>query len=452
MTQMSDRFISHYKRLKSGNLGEVLSHAKNYLAGNVATKAIGFISMPVFTRLMDEKDYGIVAVYMAALGIIAPISTFNATDSISRYYYEKGKSDFGHFLSSIIQFLLLIQAPLVILFLVFRESFMAWPGIPVSLSLFLLLGLFHKEVQKVFRGILVSRKMSKPYVKVNVFQSYGGFGISWLLLVVASGSRYFLRIAGVVFTQVISAFWMLWRIWRYINWQKINWSHVRYSLHFGLPRLPYVLSGVILSQFDRIMLSNISGAGQAGLYSVGYNVGGLSMLMIGAITPALMPNFYQMMNEARHRAVDKLNRKILWIICGGGIGLMLFGGFLLRLMADERFYQGAEVVPAIVMGYMFYALAGVYNRFSGYYKMTILQSLGALLAGGLNILLNYLWIPKYGIMAAAYATIVAYATQALLTWVLVRFIAKGHVSGLGQFWAPITLALLAFGIINFFLL
>lgn len=451
MVQIISRIRSSFQRLKGSNLGDVLEHAKNYLAGDVATKALGFISMPVFTRLMDEEDYGIVAVYMASLGILGSLTTLNTTDGISRYYYDKGKTDFGVFLSSIIQFILLIQLPLVLVFLLFRGEVMGWLGLPQSLSLLLVLGLFHGGTLRIFQQVLISRKLSRPYVRLNVITSYTGFGLSWLLLVLASGPRYLLRITGVLGAQVLSAFWMLWYLKPYILWQRIRWEHVTYSLKFAVPRLPYVLSGVILSQFDRIMLSNISGAGEAGLYSVGYNVGGLSMLMIGAITPALMPNFYQMMNDARHWAVDKLNRQILWIICGGGIGLMLTGGFLLRLLADERFHSGAQVVPAIVMGYMFYALAGVYNRFSGYYKMTIWQSIGALLAGGLNILLNYLWIPKYGIMAAAYATTVAYATQALLTWALVYFSTKGHVSGLGQFWGPITLALLVFGMVSFFL-
>lgn len=451
MASLITHIKSHLRKLQSGDLGDILGHAKNYFVGDLATRALGFISMPVFTRLMDERDYGIVAVYMATLGILAPISTMNSTDSISRYFYEKGKSDFGHFLSSIIQFLLLIQVPLLILFFLFQATFMSWLGIPRNLSFFLLLGLFHGDVYRVFRGILVSRKMSKPYVRVNIFQSYTGFGLSWLLLVAMAGTRYFLRIAGVVYTQIVSSFWMLWRIWRYIKWQKMNWAHVRYSLHFGLPRLPFVISGVILSQFDRIMLSNMRGAEEAGIYSVGYNVGGLSILVIGAITPALMPNFYQMMNEGRYRAVDELNLQFLWIICGAGIGLMTIGGGLLRFLADERFHQGAMVIPAVVMGYLFYALAGVYNRYSGYYKMTILQSLGAVLAGVVNVLLNYWWIPIYGILAAAYATTVSYGIQALLTWLLVRRFKTGHITEIHYILFPVMISLVVFALIEFLL-
>lgn len=428
----------------TGDLREVLSHSKNYLTGNIATKALGLISMPVFTRLMDERDYGIVAVYMATLGILVPISTLSITDSIGRYYYEKGQSDFGHFISSIVQFLLFIQVPMIILFIVFRESFVPFLGLPVSLSFIILIGLVHGNIKKVFRGIFISRKMSKPFVKVSLFESFSGFGISWLFLLLLNGSHFILRIVGVLTSQVLSAGWMTWRISNYIDHKKLDWNHIRYSLHFGLPRLPFVLSGVILSQFDRVMLSNISGLEEAGLYSVGYNVGALSLLVIGAITPAFIPNFYQLMNEGKTVVVDKLNRQLLWLICSAGTGLMLFGGLILRFLADERFHEGARVVPAVVMGYMFYAVAGVYNRYSGYYKVTIFQSLGALLAGASNIILNILWLPKFGIIAAAYTTLISYAIQAIVTWLLIRLKIKGHVTPLKHVFGPILLVLLVF--------
>lgn len=438
------RLTQFFRRFGKTDLGETLGHAKNFFIGDVSTKALGFISMPVFTRLMDEEDYGIVAVYTAALGLLTTLTTLNASDGISRYYYEKEKEDFGEFLSSVVQFILLIQIPIVLVFLFFRETAMGWLDLPPALVYFLLIGLFYRLSLKIFQQILVSRKMSKQFVWVNVVQSYGGFGLSWLLLAFATGAQYVLRIMGFTLMQLASAVYMAIQSWAYIVWGKIKWEHIRYSLQFALPRLPYVLSGIILSQFDRIMLNNMAGAEAAGLYSVGYNVGGLSLLVIGAITPALLPNFYHLMNKDKHSQVDRLNRNIMWIVVAAGIGLMLLGGGILRLLADERFHDGAVVVPAVVMGYMFYALAGVYNRFSGYYKMTILQSIGALLAGGVNILLNYLWIPRFGIIAAAYATVISYGIQAVLTWLLVSRLAKGHVTSIKHFLIPVLLSGLVF--------
>ena len=436
-------------RLKGGELWEVLSHARHYLAGDVSTKALGFLSMPVFTRLLNQSDYGIVSVFMASLGILSPLTTLNISDSISRYFYEKGQTDFGIFLSSIIQFLLILQVPLILLFLLFHERLMSFIGLPTSLSLLLVLSIFYQDILRVFRGVLISNKLSRPYVRVNVFQSYAGFGLSWILVATATVGLYFWRLLGVIAMQILSAVWMMWRIWGYIKWSKINWNHVRYSLDFALPRLPYVLSGIILSQFDRLMLSSINGVDQAGLYSVGYNVGGLSLLIIGAITPALMPNFYQLMNESKFREVDQLNRQIIWIICIAGIILMVFGGGLLRLLADEKFHEGAKVIPAIVMGYILFSITSIYNRYAGFYKKTVAESIPALLAGLLNVFLNWIYLPKYGMIAAAYTTLVSYAAQAILARLIVVGMVQGHVASLRLFLVPIAFTSVIFFLVSY---
>lgn len=424
------------KELLQSDLGNTLKHAKNYFTGNIAIKGLGFISMPVFTRLMSPEDYGIVSVYNASLGILGILLSLNMANSISRYYYEEDKTDFDEFLSSIFQVVAILLLPISIILIIFQDFFMNWLELPVSLVYFLIIGLFFYIINSIFQQILVSRKRSKEYVSVNIFQAYGSFGLSWLFLVTIQGSQYLLRVAGIGIAQIFTSIWMLKKSFTFVIWKPLQWEHIKYSLKFGLPRLPYVLSGVILSQFDRIMISKQLSVEDAGIYSVGYNVGGLALLIISAITPALLPNFYQMMNDKKYAAVDKLNRNIMWIIVISGAFLMLLGSFLLKLMADEKYHTGTAVIPAVVLGYMFYALAGVYNRYCGYYKVTFLQSIGAMVSGIVNIVLNYYFIPKYGIIAAAYTTAVSFALQALLTWGLTSLFLKGYISSIKIFLIP----------------
>ena len=437
-----------YCSLNSGTLRETLLHAKNYLFGNVAAQALGLISMPIFTRLLTEADYGVVSIFMATIGLVSTIFYLNITDGVSRYYYDKQRTDFGEFLSSILQIIGILSLPAVLIILFYEDQLMDLLSLSSDLSLFLLFGVVFSVLMKLFRQIHVAEKKSRAFVTVNVIQAYSGFGLSWLFIATWGGAGYYLRLLGVVIAQVCSGMWMLFKTIQYVKWAPLNWKHVKYSLQFALPRLPFVLSAVILSQFDRIMIGNLIGAEQSGLYSVGYNVGGLSLLIITAVTPALLPNFYRLMNEDQFAVVDKLNNQILWIINVAGAGLMLGGGLLLTLLADAKFHFGARVIPAVVMGYMFYALAGVYNRYSSYYKLTILQSIGAILAGATNIILNLIWLPKFGIIAAAYTTSISYAIQAIVTWLLIKRFVKGHVTPFRLTLKPILFTLGVFAILE----
>lgn len=421
---------------------EVLKHAKVYFSADLATKALGFMSLPVFTRLMSESDYGVVSIFTASLALITILSTLNISDGIGRYYYEKNLKDFGEFLSSLLQFALVIQAGVVVLIFLFKKELFNLIGIPEDLVFFLVAGIFGLSSMKIYRSIHIARKESKAVARVAVTESYSGFGLSWILLVSLNYSQYILRITGFIGAKLISGIYMLHRSMQYANFAWPRWRHLKYALSFSLPRLPYVLSGTILTQFDRIMVGSLKGTGDAGLYSVAYNVGGLSTIFIGALSAALIPNFYDLMNQNEYGKVDVLNKRLFWLIVILGSALMLGGGLALKVLADERFHGGMSLIPPIVLGFVFYSLAGVYNRYVGFYKMTIFQSIAAITAGVVNVMLNYQFIPIYGIKAAAFTTTVSYLIQAIATWLLVRVSIKGHISPISMFILPSLLSVL----------
>jgi O-antigen/teichoic acid export membrane protein len=439
------------QKLNQTKFGEILRHAKNFFLGKLATKGLGLISMPVFTRLLSEKDYGIVAVCMASIGILSKVITLNASNAVSRYYYEKEHEDFPVYLSSLLQFQgVLVFIAFIGLFL-FQGLILDLLNLPSELVYFLAMGIFFLSIKPIYQQFLVATKQSRPYVWVNVSQSYGGFGLSWALLLIFHGAGYFLRLAGVAVTQLITGFWMLVYIIRETKFKQIIWRHISYSLKFALPRMPYVLSATLLAQFDRMMLSSMASPEAAGLYHVGYNVGMLPMLAIQALTPAFLPNFYQLMNQGRFKQVNNINVKIFWIVTGFAIAVMFLGYPLIYIMADSKFHEAEKIVPLVVLGYVFFGLAGVYNRFIGYYKDTILQSIAAVLAAGVNVILNYWLIPIYGIEAAAIATVIAYAVQALVSWILISWRREAFSSPINLFLIPLVLNIMIGLLVIFYL-
>lgn len=66
-------------------------HSTNYLFATMATKALAFISIPVYTRLLSYIEYGIINVFMSTVGIVQVLLTLNTEVAISRYYYDGQK-------------------------------------------------------------------------------------------------------------------------------------------------------------------------------------------------------------------------------------------------------------------------------------------------------------------------------------------------------------------------
>ena len=80
---------------------EILKHSRNYLIANLATRALAFISIPVFTRLLTPDEYGIISIFIGIVGILGSIMAFSADRSVSRYFFDqKSSEDFSRFVGT----------------------------------------------------------------------------------------------------------------------------------------------------------------------------------------------------------------------------------------------------------------------------------------------------------------------------------------------------------------
>lgn len=200
--------------------------------------------------------------------------------------------------------------------------------------------------------------------------------------------------------------------------------------------MPHNLSGVILAQFDRIMINNLINTESAGLYSLGYNIGMLLLIVIGSTQTALMPDFFKFIDNKEYNRLDNLVKKVFSIVTIAALGLILFAKEIVFVLADKKFHQGLQVVPIVIIGYVFFGMFTVYGRYIGYKKKTIFSSIVALTAGISNIILNAIYIPKYGYIAGAYTTVVSYFIMFMLAWIVAKYILRQRVSPLWLFWKP----------------
>jgi len=140
----------------------------------------------------------------------------------------------------------------------------------------------------------------------------------------------------------------------------------------------------------------------------------LLLLVIGAMQKAWGPSIFQFLNNKEYVRLDFLIKRAFLIVSIFALGLVLFAKEIVLILADEKFHEGLRVVPIVVIGYVFYEMFTIYGIYPGYTKKTVYHSIIALTAGISNIILNAIYIPKYGYIAAAYTTVVSYFIMFLL--------------------------------------
>jgi len=421
-------------KIRNSNTYEILRHSRNYLSADLSVKAIGFISIPIFTRLLTEEEYGIMSVFYAYVPIVLVLLSLNCYNSVSRYYYEN-KNDFQEFLSTNIILLVSIFLSTSSIYFLFYKKISLFLKLPEPLPLFLIFVSFFNVIYSIYLQKLYPQKKSREIAITSISYGYTTFLVAIIITLLLNEERYLGRVLASLIVGFIFSFFFLYKLG--INYRiSLDKKYIKYIILYSLPLIPYSLSEQILSQFDRIMINASIGAKAAGLYSIGYNIGIITLLFSTALLASFTPDFFKLMATKDNAKIDRMIAKIFSTLLIFSFVLILFGKNILYLLSDPKFYPGSSVIAPVVVGYIFYAMFNYCSIYIIYSKKTIYLSIVTLVSGICNIFLNYYYIPKYGYIAAAYTTIVSYMLMFLLTWGTVKFLLKLRMTPLSKILKP----------------
>lgn len=409
---------------------DLFGHARSYLVGEVAVKALGIISLPVLTRLLSPSEYGTLAVFASYFTLLHTVLSLNTHTVVARYFYDR-TDDFPAFLRTTLFVslgVLLTSFGILSLFYDWVRNALDLPG--HSLLLLLILT-FAFTWSAIYRQVLVSQQQSRQAAIWPIVRGYVGFALGVALILPLSETRYYGPMAARVLVEVALGAYFVRKLWALTKTGgPSKRAHVYYILSYGLPLIPYSISGQILGQFDRIMINGTVGAAATGIYSVGYNVAALMLMVIVPLRTALTPELFALQNEQRHDAVDRLNAQMLEVTAAFGVLLIVFAREIISLLAPSSYSSAIAVVAPVTIGYLFHALSGVYGQYGHLLKRTGYLSVTVLVAGAANVLLNLYYLPLYGPNAAAYTTLASYVISGVLAWAIAKWILQAQVTSL----------------------
>lgn len=419
---IKEKVINFLNANTGSDLLEFILHAKNYAAANILGRGLAFISIPIFTRLLSPADYGILAIFLSFLGVVSIIMGMGIRGSIIRYYYEE-TDDFDSFLGTNLVFILGWSIVVLIILVLLKPTLIGFFNIPFTL---LLLGgviAFLNITFQNYTGYLQASKRSKTVFNLNATRSVIILAFAIVITIMLTDNRYYGKVIANLITSIIFFIICLKPLLK-LSSLNIKKKHIKYSLVFGIPIVFHLLSGRVLIDFDRIIINQLVGNKEAGLYSFAYNVGMIQNLISMGMLTAWTPMFYAKLNEQRYGEISKLASKYARLVYILAFTLILFSREIVILLADKEYHAAFEIVPIIVVSYVFFFLYTMYVEFAFYAKKTYMIAVLTIIAGSINVGLNYLLIPKYGYQVAAWTTLISYASLLLLHYCNVRFIIK----------------------------
>lgn len=395
-----------------------------YGLGDVATSIVSLLLLPIFTSYLTPADYGIVTMLLTVEAVTKVVFRWGVDTAFMRLYYDCADPQARQRLASTIFFFLatvngaLLAAAL--LSLDWLTAHILGPeaaGAGGAQRLLVGLTLVNTFVTGFYFmpfQVLRIGQLSGQFVALAFARSAGTIAARLLLVIWAEMGVLGIVVADVLVSALFTLVLLKWfaPLIRPVFSREI----LREALAFGLPRVPHSIAHQVIGFADRYLLNAYGTLRDVGLYSIGASFGLALKFFLSAFESAWTPFFLGVMREPDARriyaTVSTYVVALLVLLVGG---LCAVAPAVVRLFTTEGFQEAAAVTPWIALGVMFQGFYLVGSIGLVITKRTKLYPIATGTAAAVSLLANILLIPRFGMMGAAWANALSYATLAAVT-------------------------------------
>jgi O-antigen/teichoic acid export membrane protein len=398
---------------------ELPKHLAIYGAGDVAIQALNFLLLPLYIRYLTQADYGVLTLLASVEATVKLFFRWGVDGAFMRFWYDYDDDRGRQRLASTLFFFLLgtngillvaslVAAPFI------SERLLQSAGYTLALQL-VLLNTFAIGFTFIPFHVLRMQKRAREFSALTLARSAATLVLRVVLVMGAGWGIMGVVVADVVVTAGILAIMV--PLFAPLLRPAFSRIVLRDALRFGLPRVPHGFALQMMAVGDRFVMTRFLPMQEIGVYSIGVSFGLIEKIVLGAFEYAWAPFYYATAREPdAARVFSSVATYGVAILCLMTAGLAAIAADLLDLVTHGQYVAAAGVVTWTAIGVAFY---GVYLLTSiglnitsrtAYYPMT--TAVGA----GVNIGLNFLLIPRFGIIGAAWANAAAYAVQAAMAY------------------------------------
>jgi O-antigen/teichoic acid export membrane protein len=398
-----------------------------YLPAQIVPAIAGIAFLPVITRLLSPEEYGQYTLVMATVSVLTILTGWVSMAVVRFYPACKDEESFKALYSSVFVWLELSVAVLGAVFL----SVTLAQVMPARLFGAMLLGVFLfvlLAVSDVLQSLLRVRRLVHLYTVSAIWKALAGLGLGiWLAIAWNSGVKGLLWGSILAVALAIPFLWAVSTRGVRFGLGDFSFNLSKEMAKYSFPLMAGNLAAWILSLSDRYVLEFFRGSFEVGLYSVSYRVSESSIMLLNSLfaftfNPLSIIVWEKQGEEAGRRFVEEGTRYFLILCLPAVVGLSVLQKPVVSVLTGREYWEGASVLPWVAAGVFFLGLTQRFGAGLSFHKRTTSYMLCVLAAGGLNLVLNFAFIPSFGFRAAAISTTVSYAfLLALTVWVSRRF-------------------------------
>jgi len=420
-----------------------------YGLSSVLGRILGYLLVPMYTRLFLPEEYGTVSVFFAYAAFLTVILTYGMETAFFRF--NEKETDRAKVFSTGIVSLTVSSLVFLVLVTIFSQQIANWIDYPLHPEYVRWFGWFLSmdALSKIPFARLRAENKAIRFAAINMVNILINFGLNLFFLLFCP---YALKHAGWSFLHgfihliynpdlgieyiflsnlVASTVTLLLLLPQF---KGVQWNPdrklLRSMLIYAFPLLFAGLAGMINETFDRLLLRYLLPADtasyQVGIYSACYKISILMTIFIQAYKYAAEPFFFAAAKEKDAKVLyARIMDYFVVVVAFIFLATMVYlDDFILRYLIGKKYWEGRGVIPILMLANLF---LGIYYNLSIWYKLTAKTAWGAwlsLIGAVITLTLNFWWIPMSsdhvvsGYMGSAWATFICYGSMMVLSYLI----------------------------------
>ena len=396
-----------------------------FLICSFLQKGISVIVTPIFTRLLTTQEYGQYSVFDSWLKLVTIFVSLHLYSGVFTQGLIKFSDDREHYASSLQGLALTLAIVWMIIYLIFRDFWNRIFLLPTTQMIAMIIMIWATSAFNLWSG---EQRVEYRYKRLAISTLVISFvkPVGGIVFVINSADKVTGRVIGLACVELIgyTPFFLSQLRKGTQFFSKKYWKH---ALMFNVPLIPHYLSQTVLNHADRIMISNMIGPGEAGVYSLAYSISQIMTLFNTSLSHTISPWIYQKIKNEKVKDITKVSYTSLFVIAIINICFIATAPEIVLLFAPKSYHNAVWVIPPVAMSTLFMFSYDLFAKFEFYYEKTNLIMIASITGAVLNVMLNYIFIKIYGYYAAAYTTLICYIIYSVSHYIFMTKICKDKI-------------------------
>ncbi|MBR5377348.1 MAG: oligosaccharide flippase family protein [Lachnospiraceae bacterium] len=405
-----------------------------YVVSNVMLRAVGLLTAPIYTRLLTTSETGFANNFNNYVSLFTVVTCLCLIYSVGRAKIDF-KDDFDAYMSSIqaLSSFFGLCVLIMVMLLSPPTGLLGYDKLIIFIMFFYLV-IFPSIDYRQYKYRFEYKY--RENIAISVIITVTTVIVTIALIFLMPYDKGFAKILGTVIPSGLVA------LWCYFSLIKegrclINRKYWAYALRIGLPMIPHGLALIMLARIDTSMISAMCTYAEVGLYTSGYTIGTLLMFVTNAVGQAWLPWFNERLADGERELIKEKNRLLM---AAGCFMTMIFIGVspeAVKILYAKPYHECMWVIPPVALGTLCQYFYTNYVNQELFHKKTLMIAVNSIIAALINTGLNYVFIQKYGYIAAAYTTLAGYFILMILHFISTKLILKEDIYHNAQYFAMI---------------